>query len=97
MSIPDERVTLGICERKPITAWEVAAKMGCDNIRQVSAMLEGLTTDGTLAKFKVGFSDYYALPQVALTRHGPTFRAVVSDLLKSLLIGFRYKVAKHSG
>lgn len=93
--IPDEQVILGICQRKPITIWEVAAKMGGNNVRQASALLEGLTANGTLAKFKVGFNDYYASPKVALTRRGPTFRTVVSDSLKNLLLGFRYKVARH--
>ena len=85
----DELVTSRPCERKPVTVWEVAAKMENNDVEQASALLEELAADGTLARFKVGFSHYYASPKVALTGRGPTLPTVVSDSLKNLLLVFR--------
>jgi hypothetical protein len=61
----DERVRGLLEKEKPITAWKAAAKLGVGYINQVSAVLDGLTTEGSLATFKVGFNKYYALPKVA--------------------------------
>ena len=91
----DELVILGLCERKPVTVWEVAAKLGNNCVGQASAVLDGLAVDGTLARFGVGFRDYYAPPKVALTGRGPSLGTVVSDSLKNLLLGFLGKVSRH--
>ena len=91
----DELVKLVLCEGKAVTVWEVAAKPGKNCFGQASAVLDGLVADGTLARFKVGFTDYYAPPKVALTGREPSLGAVVSDSLKNLILGFRHKVARH--
>jgi len=88
----DERVRGLLEKEKPITVWKAAAKLGVGYINQVSAVLDGLTTEGSLATFKVGFNKYYALPKVALTSKEPTLITIISDSLEGLFLGCRYEV-----
>lgn len=82
-------------EGKPVTVWELATKLGNGNAEQASAILDGLTAEGVLARFRAGFNNYYALPEVALTGDGPTLRTVISGSVKNLFLDTRYKVATH--
>lgn len=79
-------------EEKPVTAWEVAAELGASYINQVSAVLDRLTTEGSLARFRAGLNNYYALPKVAVTSKEPTLITVICDSLKCLFLGCRYAV-----
>lgn len=90
----DARVRALLKEEKPVTAWEVAAKLGAGYIKQVSAVLDRLTTEGSLARFRAGFNNYYALPRVALTGKEPTLITIISDSLKGLFLGCRYEVMR---
>lgn len=87
----NEQVKIIIYEGKPVTACEVAAKLGERYTEQASAILDELTTERSLAKFRAGFNDYYASPKVALTEKEPNLKTVISDSLKSLLLTLRYK------
>ncbi len=89
-----ELVTIILYEGKPLTVWEVAAKLGDGYDEQASTILDALTARGTLARFRAGFSYYYALPRVALTGQEPTLRAIMSDSLNSLFLTCQYKVMK---
>ena len=91
----DELATIILYQGKPVTAWELAAKLGDGYAGQASVILDGLTAEGILARFRAGFNNYYALPRVAFTEKEPTLGAIVSDSLKSLLLGCRYRVARH--
>lgn len=91
----NEQVKSLLDEGKPVTVWELAAKLGNGNAEQVSAILDGLTDEGVLARFRAGFNNYYTLPEVALTGDGPPLRTVISDSVKNLFLGTRYKVATH--
>ncbi len=54
--------------------------------------MDGLATEGILARFRAGFNNYYAPTEVALTGEEPALRAIISDSLKSLFLSCRYKV-----
>lgn len=91
----DKLATIILYQGKPVTAWEVVAKLGNGYAGQASAILDRLTAEGILARFRAGFNNYYASPRVAFTEKGPNLRAIVSDSLKSLLLNCRYKVARY--
>lgn len=91
----DEMMTVMLCQRRPATVWEVAAQLGESSVARASAVLKGLTATGTLVRFRVGLTHYYASPEVALTGHGPPPRTVVSDLFKNMFISWRSRVTKH--
>lgn len=88
--LADDQLKSLLDSGKPITVWEVAVKFGKDYVKQVSAILDELTARGILARFRVGFVNYYAPPNVALTGDEPTLRTVISDSVKSLflILGF---------
>ena len=88
----DKLVTIILSEGKSVTVWGVATRLGDCCAEQVLAILDELTAEGTLARFRAGFSNYYASPRVALTEKGPALRTVISDSLKSLFLSCRYKV-----
>ncbi len=90
-----EMMTVMLCQRRPATTWEVVAQLGDSGVARVSAVLKGLTGTGTLVKFRVGLTQYYASPAVALTGHAPPPRTVLSDLFKNLFISWRSRVTKH--
>lgn len=87
----DKLVTIILYERKPVTVWEVAAKLGEGYAEQASVILDGLTAEGVLARFRAGLNNYYAPPKVALTRQEPALGTVISDSLKSLFLSRQYK------
>ena len=87
--------TVRLCERKPVTLWQVAAELGEDRAERASVILEGLMANGALARYRAGLSDYYAAPREALTGHGPSPAAVLVDSLRSLVLGRRSQVTKH--
>ena len=87
----DRTTTVMLCERKPVTIWEVAARLGDNRAERTSAVLERLIANGTLVRFRVGLSDYYTTPKEALTGHGPGSGTVITDSLKNLLLGCRYR------
>jgi len=91
----DQMTTVMLCGRKPMTVWEIAARLGDNRAERTSSILERLTAEGTLVRFRVGLSDYYATPKEALTGHGPGSGTIVTDSLKNLLLGRRYRVARH--
>ncbi|MBL7165074.1 MAG: hypothetical protein ISS55_01155 [Dehalococcoidales bacterium] len=91
----DRTTTVMLCERKPVTIWEIAARLGDNRTERTSAVLERLTADGTLVRFRVGLSDYYATPKEALTGDGPGSGTVITDSLKNLLLGYRYRRVRH--
>ena len=88
----DKLVTVILYEGNPVTVWGVATRLGDCYAEQVLAILDELTAEGTLARFRAGFSNYYASPRVALTEKGPTLRTIISDSLKSLFLSCRYKL-----
>ena len=91
----DQMATVKLCGRKPMTVWEVAARLGDDHAERTSTILERLTANGTLARFRVGLSDYYATPKEALTGHGPGSGTIITNSLKNVLLGCRYRMARH--
>ncbi|MFB0559445.1 MAG: hypothetical protein ACETVS_02805 [Dehalococcoidales bacterium] len=82
----DEQVKIIVDEGKPVTVRGVAAKLGDSRTERASVILDGLTAEGALVRFRAGFSNYYASPKVALTEKGPNLKAIVSDSLKSLFL-----------
>ncbi len=91
----DQLVTVRLCERKPVTLWQVAAELGEDRAKRASVIVEGLMANGALARYRAGLSDYYAAPREALTGHGPSPTAVLVDSMRSLVLGCRSRVVKH--
>ena len=91
----DKLVAITPYERKPVTIWEVAAKLGYGDTKQALAILDGLTAEGTLIRFRAGFNNYYASPKVALIGKEPSLRAIMSDSLKGLFLSCQYKVTRH--
>ncbi len=88
----DELVATIIYEGKPVTVWQAAMRLGEGFAEQVSATFDERTAEGTLAKFRVGFINYYAPPRVALTEKDPALRTIILDSLKSPFLSCRYKV-----
>lgn len=87
----DRTTTVMLCERNPVTIREIAARLGDNRAERTSAILERLIANGTLVRFRVGLSDYYTTPKEALTGHGPGSGTVITDSLKNLLPGCRYR------
>jgi hypothetical protein len=85
----EQLVTMMLHDGKPVTAWDVSRKFGDDYAKQAPAILDRLTNEGALIRFKVGFINYYAPPTAAFARdlvsEGPTLGTIVLDSLKSLL------------
>ncbi len=90
----DDQVKSLFYGEKPLTAWEVATKLRNGHTKQVSAILDGLTAEGILARFGAGFNKYYASPKVALTVEEPTLKTIISDSVKNLFLAPRCKVAR---
>lgn len=90
--LANELVKTILSQGKPVTAWEVAARLGEDCDEQVLTTLDELTAVGILVRFRAGLNHYYASPKVALTEEEPLLRNIMSDSLKSLLLLWRYKV-----
>lgn len=88
----DELMTIVLAQRKSVTVWEAAARLRDGRTERASAILDGLFTQGVLARFRAGFNNYYSPPEVALIEKEPTFRTVVSDSLKSLFFSYQHKV-----
>lgn len=88
----EQLATTILYEGKPVSVWQVTAKLENGCTEQASAILDKLTAKGTLARFRAGFSNYYASPRVALTEKGPALGTVISDSLKSLFLGCQCKV-----
>ncbi|MEE8414295.1 MAG: hypothetical protein V3R96_07065 [Dehalococcoidales bacterium] len=80
------------CDGKPVTVWQMVSRLGNVDAGMVSAAFNKLTGEGTLAKFRVGFLNYYAPPIVALTGNGPTLRTIILDLFRNSVFRFRYAV-----
>jgi len=96
--LTEEVVTTILCEGKPVTVWEVAARLGDDYTGQAAAILDKLAADGVLSRFRFGFNEYYAPPEVALTREELiTARTLISNSLKGLLLSCRYKLKMKLG
>ena len=81
-------------ERKPMTIRNIAARLGDRHTGRVSAVLERLIADGKLARFRAGFSEYYALPEEALTGDGLRTRTIITDSVRNILLECRYRFAK---
>jgi len=90
--LANELVKTILSQGKPVTAWEVAARLGENCDEQVLTILDELTAVGILVRFRAGLNHYYASPKVALTEEEPLLRNIMSDSLKSLLLLWRYKV-----
>ena len=90
--LANELVKTILSQGKPVTAWEVAARLGEDCDEQVLTTLDELTAVGILVRFRAGLNHYYASPKVALTEEEPLLRNIMSDSLKSLLLLWRYRV-----
>lgn len=80
--------------RRPVTRWEVASELGDSRAERASVILDRLTANGTLARFRAGLSDYYAAPGAALIGQGPGMGTVLQDSLKSLMLGCRFGVTR---
>lgn len=93
----NELVNTILSAGKPVTAWEVADRLGDDRAEQVVGILNELTAEGFFIRFRAGLNNYYATPKVALTEEEPQLRNIMSDSLKSLLLLWRYKVMGKSG
>lgn len=78
-------------EGKPLTVWKVTAKSGGSYTERIAVVLDRLTTEGILAKFRAGFNNYYALPKVALTGEEPALRTLISDSMKNWFPSLRHK------
>jgi hypothetical protein len=76
---------------KPVTIWETAARLGIDPAYP-ARVLDELTAQGILVKFRAGLNNYYAVPSVALTEQEPLLRDIMSDSIKSLRLLWRYRV-----
>lgn len=77
---------------KPVTAWEITARLGDDCTEQAADILNELVERGIFIRFRAGLNNYYATPKVALTEEEPLLRNIMSDSLRSLLLLWRYKV-----
>ena len=88
----DNLMPIIIYDGKPVTFWEIVTKLEEGYIEQASAIFDELTAEGTLARFRAGFINYYASPRVVLTQKGPALRTIILDSLKSLFLSCRYKV-----
>ena len=88
----DELVAAIVYEGKPVTVWQAAMRLGDGFAGQVSSVFRERTSEGTLAKFRVGFINYYAPPRVALTGEGPTLRAIILDSLEGPFLSCKYRL-----
>lgn len=96
-TLADDLVRAILNGGKPVTVWEVAAGLGDNYAEQAAAVLDELTAEGILVRFRGGLNNYYATPKVALTEEEPALRAIMSDSLKRLLLLWRYKVTGKLG
>ena len=94
MATENEKMKSLFDRGKPVTVWEVAAKLGKGHTDQAPTILNRLASQGVLAKFRVGFNHYYAFPNVALIGEKPTLGTVTTDSLKNLLLNLRYRINK---
>lgn len=91
----EQLTAVTLSERKPVTLWEVASKPGDGRAERASAILDRLTTNGTLARFRADLGDCYAAPKEALIGRGPGMGTVTQDSLKSLMLGCRFGVTRY--
>jgi len=73
-------------ERKPLTSWEIAMRLGEKPYQHIGVLLDRLTEEGKLAKFRIGTNRYYAIPSMALTDPAPTTGTVVADSFRGAFI-----------
>ena len=90
----DHTVTVMLCEQRPVTIRDVAARLGDRRTERASAILERLTANGTLARFKAGLSEYFAVPKEALIGDGPSKGTIIADSVRNVLLECRYRLAK---
>ncbi len=88
----DELVAAIVDEGKPVTVWQAAMRLGDGFTGQLSSALHELTAEGTLAKFRVGFINYYAPPRVALTGKGPALGTIILDSLIGPFLSCKYRL-----
>lgn len=69
-------------QSRPLTAWEISRGVGGRRRREVVTILEEMTADGRLARFRAGLNHYYAPPRAALTEEKPLAGTVLIDSLK---------------
>jgi len=79
-------------ERRPLTSWEIAMRLGEQPYRRIGVLLDKLTEEGKLAKFRVGTNCYYAVPSVAFTYQTPAAGTVFADSVKGIFITACLKV-----
>jgi len=84
--LTEHTAALMLCERKPMTIRDVAGRLGDRRTERVSAILERLTENGTLARFRAGLSEYYAVPEEALTGDGPGAGTIIADSVRNVLL-----------
>ena len=77
-----------LCEQKPMTIRGFAARLGDRRTERASAILERLTANGTLARFRAGLSEYYAVPKEALTGDGPGKGTIIADSVRNILLEY---------
>lgn len=90
----DQTAAVMLCERKPMTVREVAAGLGDLHTERTAAILNRLTANGTLARFRAGLSEYYAAPKEALTGDGPGAGTILADSFRNVMLGCRYRLVK---
>jgi hypothetical protein len=91
----NQTITWIPCWRKPMTIREVAARLGDVHAEQISTILEGLTANGALAGFRLCLSNYYATSMEALAGRGSSSGTIITNSLKNMLLGCRYRMARH--
>ena len=90
----DHTAAVMLCEQKPMTIRGFAARLGDRRTERASAILERLTANGTLARFRAGLSEYYAVPKEALTGDGPGKGTIIADSVRNILLECRYLLAR---
>jgi DNA-binding transcriptional ArsR family regulator len=82
-------------EQKPLTSWDVATRIG-EPYQHISVLLDKLTEEGKLAKFRIGTNRYYAVPKVALTETLPKTGTVLADSFRGAFVTACLRIAaKH--
>jgi hypothetical protein len=95
LSVTMERISeLVKNERKPLTSWEVAIRIGQQPSQHIGVLLDKLAEDGKLAKFRAGTNRYYAVPDVALTERSPSTPTAIADSFRGAFITACMKVAR---
>ena len=90
----DGQVASILLGAKPVTVWDIVARLGNDYTEQVLDILNRSAAEGILCRFRVGFNNYYASPKVALTMRKPSLRNVISHSMKDLFLSLQHKVSR---